>query len=1517
MKRRLLLLVLISLSSVLYGQNQDDTSVEYESIDITEDTGSILRRTVEELTELEEQIAREEDRLAGIMSELVQLRRQHAILSNAESAFLLGEELYTSGSIVWARDAFESVVVNFPESIYYEDAVFRLELISFELQDFETALEYFEILRQSYPSFEFMDLAIIAAGLSTFNQGDFSGSRMLYNQVTPSSDYGALAEYLKAVAFVEEDNAESAVSSLEGILNRTGGTTGEMNLADRARIALAQILVDEGRYDEAINYYSRVSPFSSYYDVAMLGYVWTLMRQGEYQDAYNLAEKVLEEVPNSEIVSEFKLAQANCALGAEDLDIAIRMYEDLLTNFHDTGDYYDLFLSGSSLAEEEYELERERLDRIRLGLAELKEEAFTQGDMEMVELIEKEEAFLRELFTEISYLETVLSLPVEIDPETMEYELARLIQQCRNSTEVLTLTAGEVGELTESYGSELDRQDLATVEKEIERIRLSLQDLASKFEGGMTAEHDWVQETKYGIAVATFMERELKRDSVNYLGAYYRNRIQEALELEDSLTASSLDSLRSREIGSLNRRIDESAIECAGFFEEYLANYPDSRFISDVLVRLAQLYYDIDNLHHSERQAFAGIEEYVPEDYTKSITLYQQVLTEHPGSEVEDIALYSLGYCLESMMDFEGAMDNYRNLLEQYPKSMLASECNIRVGNYYFDILEYDSALVYYSNVLDYPGSSPNLFQHGLYKLGWTLYLTKNFRNSIATFAYLLQDDKNIDSLGIHRRGDIRILNETREYLAYDFLEMSDRSASAVATAVLFLDTFDDSVTTVEVLNHMALISEEMTDWQTSIEAYNAILDVNPFNKDAPLYQVKIAQAHEELGEYALAARARDELIANYGLESEWYSYMGEGTAIALADSLRCSSFEDAIQYYLELTITSKDDPVAFNQVNEALIDRIEAYLQQYSTSSRTYEYRFHLGDAYYHTGQYVQAGDMYYQVSLDSSSFQRQEDAFNNAFSSYLIAYDETAGIDSLYLRQQMQETVTKYSETFPEGENVAWFLWAAAPKFYNSGDYNSARDMFLRLYRNYPNSGYAARAAKFIADSYQQEELYAEAEEWYGHASQMAALSGEDLGADLELLAASSAYNDAASLAESENTEDLLAAAQRWEQTAHEHPGSDVAPVALYDAAETYGKAGSIANSVRLFQELAFVYPSFENAPSGLLRAAFLLREDEQYIDAAQIYLEAYEKFPTAPDMVAALSSAALCYEDGNRADLAMRVYGQIAGDRAGTADVVMEAFAKIGEYNYDLGNLTISLNNFESCISVYDQYHDGQLTYPAMSAYLIGEVASRDYYALTPVTTDNVEYKTQLFNGAVASYNRTFSYLDDDYVFRAVLKIGEIQEDFANSIGFMDPPPDLTPEGEEAFYNTLMEAYDLYIQRAVSTYENGLELSMNNGIRTEWTDFIAVNLDLLLPGSSESIGYSSFTPALVEETPEIDETSDVEDGFSSDPIDTVPSETDIPLNEESETSEVSSDEPGYTIRYEDEEEEESGGGCFLWPF
>ncbi len=62
-----------------------------------DDLEVLLQRARAELTSLEELIGREESRLGRIESELVDLRRQAAIMSTAESAFRLGEELYLAG----------------------------------------------------------------------------------------------------------------------------------------------------------------------------------------------------------------------------------------------------------------------------------------------------------------------------------------------------------------------------------------------------------------------------------------------------------------------------------------------------------------------------------------------------------------------------------------------------------------------------------------------------------------------------------------------------------------------------------------------------------------------------------------------------------------------------------------------------------------------------------------------------------------------------------------------------------------------------------------------------------------------------------------------------------------------------------------------------------------------------------------------------------------------------------------------------------------------------------------------------------------------------------------------------------------------------------------------------------------------------------------------------------------------------------------------------------------------------
>ena len=1486
----------------------------------SEDLDFLLRAAHRELEDLEEQIAREESRLTRIEAELVQLRHENAIKSSAQSAFILGEELYTNGSIVWAKDAFESVVNNFPESSYYIQALFRLELINFELQDYEISLEYYDELQQTDPAFEYIDLAQITASLSHFSCGEFVKCRQMLEQISPSSDFSVLAGYLKAVAYVEEGESEAATAALQNILDRAGSHREEAALADRARIALAEIMTTDGRYDEALSYYDNISPFSSYYDIGMLSKVWVLMRMEEYQEAYNLAEKVLREVPTTELRNEFELAMANSALGAEDLEIAVYRYERLMNEHRHVSEMQTLFQVGITTPQEEWEDERDRLDRIRLGLAELKEEAYTQGDLELVEIIEDEEAALRNLFVEIASLETQLSLPInQMSTTSMVMELNRLISENRDQTEALVISIGEVQRLAESQGSIQDMEDLSRLSGEVERIRLALQDLGSKFESGLVQSHQWLQETQYGIAIANYIARELKSDSLRYIDGQYSHEISEAYASGDSVKAISLQQHRQAESLALQERMDMAAVNTAILFEEYLASFPESRFTPDVLVRLAQLYYDIDQAAYFDLIDQGSGEIFIEQDYSRSINLYERVLNAYPGSEVEDVALYSMGYCLQVTGDPVGAVINYRRLLEEHPESPLAPETYIRTGDFYFDTFAFDSAEVYYKRILDYPGANPDLYQLGIYKLGWTYYLLNDYLSSVAVFGYLIRDSERMDELDIPRRsGDM--VDEAIEYVAHDFMEQSQYPS--VFLAARFLDYYGDENVSRQVLENMGKFYMEQGFWAEAIKTYDELIQRHPLIESAPYLQEKIALCYDALGDNMMANQARELLIENYGLESEWATAVGEETAMAATDSLRGSTIRQAIGFYHAQAVAAKqENPELSINHWEALLRRIETYISEFPDSRENYEFRFLLGEAHYNLGHYIKAGDAYIQVAMDSTSSLSQEDACINGSAMYITAYQEMTGIDSALVREKQKSAIDLYASLYPQGEYVPEFYFAVAANAYNAKDYSIAINTYQQIYNNYPNSEYVARSARFIAAAYEAEQMYGEAEEWYGRAADASARTGEDLGADFELLAASVAYKDAEALAQSEDVETLLAAALRFEESARAHSESSVAPTALYDAGETYAKAGDIENSIRCFRDIARMYPDNELAAQGMLRAAFLALEAEYYIQSGDTYLAAYQMFPNHPDVSSALYSAALAYEKGERIDLAVDAYDRIISSNLGTAQIMVEVMGKYGKYLYeDLYDYNRANGLFQECVEIYDQYRVGNAYFPAMSSFYLGEMSFDDYSAVY-TTESTATTKTQLMQVAESWYAKSLTYLDEYYFMASCVRVGELYEDYANAIGYMEPPERIVAMGEEAldaFYMELFPLLEQYLAKAVDVYKVAVEKAISAGIDNEWVYEAADHLELMAPGTVAALGglpgYGG-TPPLQEEETVIESTD--EEGFETVEetyVETVDETTGI-VETQGETG--ISETVGSETETPAGDEESGSGGCFLWPF
>lgn len=56
-------------------------------------------------------------------------------------------------------------------------------------------------------------------------------------------------------------------------------------------------------------------------------------------------------------------------------------------------------------------------------------------------------------------------------------------------------------------------------------------------------------------------------------------------------------------------------------------------------------------------------------DHERASKVFERILAQFPGSEVEPLALYNAGSCAEELQDFERALARYRGILERHPSS--------------------------------------------------------------------------------------------------------------------------------------------------------------------------------------------------------------------------------------------------------------------------------------------------------------------------------------------------------------------------------------------------------------------------------------------------------------------------------------------------------------------------------------------------------------------------------------------------------------------------------------------------------------------------------------------------------------------------------------------------------------------------------------------------------------------------------------------------------------------------------
>lgn len=564
------------------------------------------------------------------------------------------------------------------------------------------------------------------------NARDYAGAiERLRSHAKSSSEVEHLAEIYYRIGFINQEYTHDYDQALDAYQEVVSLGKKAKSLSDLepylplSQMSTAGIYRRVGRYDDAIETYRKVAA-----DYPGSGYATMAIRNIKgIQDALAeiaLQKRVIDKYPSTEFAAEAQFEIAELYLSVQNLDNperAIQEYDRLTKQYPNSrrtaeaqlkiGDIYRTLLNKPDEAISAYQ----KLVQSQPLVSKLSAEAlFRIGRIYCNDLHEYRKAldafglFLRDY-------PTYWKFPAAVYWQGICYEQLRDYDNAISAFETFVQVypdnepdwladIGKLGEMgvkaeIESKIEKLKKLAPEAQWSEAERLR-SLEkyretlaiyrELMSKYPNSEYSEKAKVQADRVKNLVEVQICQDIvKEKSVEAPAAQYR--IAEIYEIE---------------IQDHPRAIRE--------YEKVAANYSNTYWAADALYRIGLIYSGLNSsdIHTAKEEKKKSIKP----DYQKAIEKYRQLIREYPKTYTAAKAYSRMGEIYRNhLSDYRQALEAYRRILNDYPKQnlyvgegykdSLADEAQFKIGRIYYEsVHDYDMALKTFTKFLkDYPDS--------------------------------------------------------------------------------------------------------------------------------------------------------------------------------------------------------------------------------------------------------------------------------------------------------------------------------------------------------------------------------------------------------------------------------------------------------------------------------------------------------------------------------------------------------------------------------------------------------------------------------------------------------------------------------------------------------------------------------------------------------------------------------------------------------------------------------------------
>lgn len=280
---------------------------------------------------------------------------------------------------------------------------------------------------------------------------------------------------------------------------------------------------------------------------------------------------------------------------------------------------------------------------------------------------------------------------------------------------------------------------------------------------------------------------------------------------------------------------------------------------ADVLLRLAENYFELtqatnaelreldDPLHEActvnqdqrrcaaVRQEQRSIRERLAKVREANNKTLATLVTDHPDYPKMDEVLFSLGFSLEEMKQFDKARRVYRQLIQHWPQSRFIPNAYLSFAEYYFQQGDMGAAQQFYAKVTETPPEQNKVYGYAVYKQAWCHYNLEDYRASLQSFVQTITFGQQHPQAP----GVTNLVRQARRELVMPYAQ----SRSPERALEFFRRYAKDEANALELLESLGELYFDTGKWPETITVYKQLMVEQPHSEQICKWQGKITNA--------------------------------------------------------------------------------------------------------------------------------------------------------------------------------------------------------------------------------------------------------------------------------------------------------------------------------------------------------------------------------------------------------------------------------------------------------------------------------------------------------------------------------------------------------------------------------------------------------------------------------------------------------------------------------------------------